>query len=215
MDQLKEIVCSLKDEEVKQVKKFIKRKSAKKDRKDLLLLNILREDTNYTTAEIIERLYHGGKIDAYHQLRRNLNIHLEDYICQQNLDEDEVMVILKYILIANYFFSTKLIKEAWKYLLMAENKAIEGGHFNLLNHIYYIQIANTYRENSPEILEVIKKREKNFDRANHDALSNIVFNLLRYDLIRDDKNLIKYDIEHHIKKYLKEYNLYADAKTNT
>lgn len=214
MDNLKEIIFSFKEDEAKQVRKFISRKSNKKDRKDLLLFDLILKNNEYSSKEIMTKIYNTGHIDAFHQLRRNLYKHIEDYICQQNLYLDIEMRILKYLLIANSFFNKKLFKQAWKYLFIAEKKAKENEQFNLLSHIYNVQLANTFRGYPFNVMKLIEKNDKNQENASEDNFSNTVFNLLRYDLKKDGKQLLKYDIDKHTKLYLKNYKLIKGSNPN-
>ncbi|MBL4654193.1 MAG: hypothetical protein JKY33_00035 [Bacteroidia bacterium] len=206
MDSLERIIKSLSKDDTQNLKKYIIRKSKTLERKDILLFNLIASEDTIPSKEIAEKIYGSYKKDAYHQLRKVLYTHIEDFVRQQNLENDETFLIMRYITLAKYMFSKNLSKIGWKYLLNAEEQAIKTEQFDLLNHIYYIQLEITYRQDAPEISEIIEKREDNLSLATGDSNLNIVLNRLRCD-IRTSRNKPLPDLDQLIEKYLKKYNI--------
>lgn len=215
MDSLQEIVKSFNEQEIKQLKKYIGRKREKENRKDIFLLNILRKYPEKDVDKHVTNLYN-EKInkDAYHQLRKTLFKRIEDFIRQQNLKNDKVFSIMQNVAIAKYYFSKKLSTQGWKYLLKAEQSSIQNKKFDLLNLIYHTQIQNTFRQDSPDIEVIIKKRNQNLQDARLEAGLNTIYSLMRYDLKVDKKTLAGYNINQMLDEYISKYKIDEELAVN-
>lgn len=212
MNSLQQVIKSFSESEIKQLKKYISRKSDIKHRKDIQLLMLLRTDKKIDSKEVAERIYSSYNKNAYHQLRKTLYNHIEDFICQLNVLHDETFDIISYLILARYLFSKKLSKQGWKYLIKAERVSIDSEQFDLLNHVYYLQLDNTYHKYSPEINNIIKKKEKNALLAEQDGTMNIVLNLLKWDLRKSETPSSNYNIDQKFNEYSKRFDLKFSIK---
>jgi len=134
MDNLQEIICLLNKDEEREIRQFINRQKAKKNRKDLELFDILLNNKPLKTSIIVQKLYKkdGTKEkQAYHALRKRLLDHLREFIVVKQMDQDTSIdsKLMGQISLVRYLFDKNNGRLAWKYLRKAEKLAAETDQF--------------------------------------------------------------------------------------
>lgn len=164
MDNLRDIVHSLEEEELREFRTFINRQKSKRNRKDLELFEVLCEDEEYKASTMLQRLYPKDKNkEAYHALRKRLFRHLSDFIVMKRMDDDTTAAskIMGTVSVAQYLFDKRMYRLAWNYLRKAEDLATKAEEHNLLHMIYNLQVRHANHENASALDEIIEKRENN------------------------------------------------------
>ena len=187
MDKIKIILSTLSPEEQKELTVFVQRQKKKKNRKDLELLSILKEDKDYSPAEIIRRLYPESKNKvAYHALRKRLMKHLTEFIVLKRIEMDPTTSssIMGMISMGSYLFGKREGRLGWEFLKKAEKLAIDHEQYDLLNTIYNLQIENASHEYAASLSEIIKKRNRNKRLADEDERARIANAVITQQLSR-------------------------------
>lgn len=162
MDNIQQIIHSFDEHDKEEFAYFIQRAKFKKDRKDLALFNLLKDNRKWEAEELVMKL--GTKNNnAYHTIRKRLFRHLSDYILlkSQSKDENETAHILAMYNTGRYLFDKQLYESGWKYLLQAEELAIQQDAFNLLNDIYLLQMDQAHMQKQVPLEVIIEKYEQN------------------------------------------------------
>ena len=187
MDKIKIILKTLSPEEQKELNAFVQRQKKKKGRKDIELLSILKESKDYSSAEIIEKLYPQSQNKvAYHALRKRLMRHLTEFIVLKRMEMDPTTSssIMGMISMGSYLFGKREDRLAWEFLKKAEKLAMDHEQYDLLNTIYNIQIEHTNTEFSCCLQELIGKRNRNKQMADEDERARIANAVITQQLSR-------------------------------
>ena len=207
MDKLQELVNTFSNEDKREFRIFINRQKSKKKRKDLDLFELI--DQQFSPKIIQEKLYSTPNKVAYHTLRKRLLKHLTDFIVLKQIDDDTTATssITGLISLATYLFTKQSYNLGWRFLLKAEQTAIDNEQYEILNNIYHLQLKRVDIEFAPDINDIYKKWNKNKILVNENEKANIAYNFIKKELneIRikgEDKNLEKI-----IGKLLKKYEL--------
>lgn len=101
--------------------------------------------------------------NAYNVLNKRLSDRILDFMATTTLESEatEEIGIIKQILIGRRLFVHKKYKIAYKVFAKAERKAIQIGHYTLLNEIYHTYIQYSYLELSPDQESLFKRFEEN------------------------------------------------------
>jgi hypothetical protein len=209
MDNLREIIHTLNDEEKKEFKVFINRQKQKRNRKDLDLFNVLQERHEYKPKVIIERLYDKPNKEAYHALRKRLIRHIMEFIVLKRMDDDTTTAssVMGMLSLSRYLFDHNSPRLGWLYSRKAEELATVNEQFDLLNTTYNLQIEYATSEHADELEEIIEKRNANKLLADEDERANIASMIIRRQLREFRLTSEAVDFDKHIKKVLNDYDL--------
>lgn len=217
MDILNELINSLSEQESKRFRKMVVQKSGSKDRKDLKLFELIRNNRKRDNEEIARTIYRVSAVPldyetlhAYHQLRQDLVTKLEDFIFQQNQKEDKSLAVMRLLSVSRFLFGKKKYQAGWKYLIKAEELAKETEQFELLNLVYYLQIEYSWTEYAPDIEVLIAKKTKNIELAKKDNDLNTALNTIRIKLIKAHASGERLHIEPIIHDILERFNVDKD-----
>jgi hypothetical protein len=207
MDKLQELINTFSEDDKREFRIFINRQKSKKQRKDLDLFELISEQIPAKTIQ--EKLYKTPNKVAYHTLRKRLLKHLTDFIVLKQIDDDTTATssITGLISLATYLFKKQSDDLGWRFLLKAEQTAIENEQYELLNNIYHIQLKKVDSEFAPNINDIYKKWRINKDLFIENEKANIGYNFIKKEL-----NDIKIkgedkDLEKVITTLLKKYEL--------
>ncbi len=208
MDKLQEIINTLSEDDKKEFRIFINRQKSKKERKDLDLFELICQQID--SKQIQTKLYKTPNKVAYHTLRKRLLKHLTDFIVLKQIDGDTTASssITGLITLSSYLLKNQSTELAWRFLLKAEQSAIDNEQYELLNNIYHLQIGSCDHEFAPDINEIYKKWKNNKELVDENERINIAYNFIKRELNEvilkgEDKNvnelveglLVKYGLD--------------------
>ena len=208
MDNLQEVICTLDQIQQKEFVFFIQRNKYRKGRKDLQLFNLLKSGTTYSSSQITQELK-TTNTNAYHTIRKRLFAHLADFIVLQSTTKDasansHVNALLSVVL---YLFDKSLNKQAWKYLLIAEEIASKHEFPDLLNSIYLLQIEKSYLNEQSNISNLIKKYDQNKVLLALSEKVQIASSLIQNKLLIERKKGVTMDFQNLVESSLKELSI--------
>ena len=210
MDNLKTIIDTFSKEDQREFTAFVKRQRKTKNRKDLELFRILKQNKSYKPKDIVNLLYpeSNNKV-AYHALRKRLMRHVTDFVVLKRMEEDSSTTssIMGLISLARYLFDKGRERLAWMFLNKAEKSALEAEMFDLLNTIYNLQIERSQGEFADDLDEVIAKYELNKQKADIDERANIANSVIKQRLERIRLGGQEIDFDQNIQDVLNKYNL--------
>ncbi len=182
MDKLQEIINTLSEDDKREFRIFINRQKSKKERKDLDLFEYIGDQLN--PKEIQKKLYKTPNKVAYHTLRKRLLKHLTDFIVLKQIDADTTAAssISGLLTLASYLLNNQSNELAWRFLIKAEQTAIENEQYELLNNIYQLQIDSCANEFAPDINDIYSKWKKNKAFVNENERVNIAYNFIKIEL---------------------------------
>jgi hypothetical protein len=205
MDSLQEVIHSLDSEQQKEFVSFIHRNKYRKGRKDLQLFNLLKQEKEWSAQEIVQQLK-TTNTNAYHTIRKRLFSHLADFVVLQSTSSDASTTSHTNAIIGvvNYLFDKSLVKQAWKYLLLAENIAHENELRDLLNTIYLLQISKCHLQSKIDIGSLVQKYEANQIELHLNERLQIASSLIRNRLLQDKQDGINANFDKLVQLALKE-----------
>ncbi len=209
IDNIRDIVRSLTEDEKKEFRAFINRQRVRKNRKDLDLFEIMCEDEVYKARDIVERLYGKINMNAYHSIRKRLLKHLMDFVVIKRMDMDTTASssVMGLLSISQFLFDNSNNRTAWHYLVKAEELAINNELYDLLDNIYNVQIANASDANAPELNRIIERWKENKRLADEDERANVAATIMKMELSKAKLNADTLDLEKEVAAVMKEYNL--------
>ncbi|GAA4440009.1 hypothetical protein GCM10023188_36790 [Pontibacter saemangeumensis] len=185
MDDLKMTLETLSEDDRRELAVFIQREKKKKHRKDLALFQLLQQQKNYSSEQLIQRLYPGEPNPvAYYALRKRLMRHITNYILLKRTEQDITAAspIMGMLSLAHYLFDVRAEKLAWDYLRKAAKLAQANEQFDLLNMVYNLQIEKADSEFADSLDQIISKRNQNKLAADEEERANIASSLIRHRL---------------------------------
>jgi hypothetical protein len=183
MDSLQEVVHSLDKTHQGEFISFIQRNKYRKGRKDLQLFNLLKQDKIWGAKELVQQLK-TSNLNAYHTLRKRLFSHLADFIILKSTSDDASALshINGMMGVVDYLFNKNLDKHGWKYLLIAENLAIQHEYHDNLNSIYLVQIEKSHLNAEMELNIIIEKYKDNHKVLQQNETLQIASSIIRAQL---------------------------------
>lgn len=194
MDLLSEIIECLNFSEEKKFRKFLEQKRFGKNCKRLQLLQLMQQSEKASSDKIMKEMYETKNTAAFFQLRRSLTSEAELFICQHTEDGENELYTMRLITAAKFLFAKSREKAGWKYLLKAEEIAIESEQYELLNLIYRLQLERSASEFAPSIESILQKRKQNLEVIHE--MDELIIADSRLQANQDDKSISKVDISH-------------------
>jgi len=213
VDNVKDIIHLLNNDDKKEFRSFINRQRNRKNRKDLELFEILCETESYPAKEIVKRLYDDLNMNAYHSIRKRLLKHLTDFIVVKRIDEDTTSSssIMGLLTLSRFLFENDNDRLGWIYLIKSEQLAINNEQFDLLDNILNVQIENANSDYAPKIDQIIEKWKTNKSLADEDERANIANAILQIKLDEYRIHGKPIEIQKEVTKVMYEYDLYNAA----
>jgi hypothetical protein len=207
MDKLQELVNTLSEDDRKEFRIFINRQKSKKQRKDLDLFELISIQT--PPKEIQHKLYNTPNKVAYHTLRKRLLRHLTDFIVLKQIDDDPTAnsSISGLISLSSYLFKHQSHELGWRFLIKAEQTAIENEQHELLNVIYHVQIEQSGSEFAIDINDIYKKWQENKVIVDENERTNIAYNFIKKEITEVILQGKDKDLNQIIDKLLKKYKI--------
>jgi len=161
MDILNQIVLNLTKEDLRFYKLFSSRYAMDGERKDLVLLDAIRDsEEQYKEEEVLKKLY--GKTDknALYSLKNRLTHDISRSLTVQYCFKDELLYIHHLLFLVRLFFMRSQFTIAKHFLKKAEAGARQIENYELLDIIYgeYVKLSHELLDINPE--EYIRKREE-------------------------------------------------------
>lgn len=210
MDKLKVILHTLSPEDHKELIGFVQRQKPKKQRKDLDLLAILKENKEYSPQEMVGKLYpESHNQTAYHALRKRLIQQLTDFIVLKRRQEDPSTAssVMGMISLAQHLFAKRADKLAWEITRKAEKMARTHEQYDLLNAVYNLQIEHADLEEADNLDQILEKRNINKLLADEDERARIANSVINQKLAEVRLRGKDLNFDQTIKEVLEAYHL--------
>ena len=161
MNILQKIIATLNKEESRFYKLFAGRTNSKKERKDILLFDYIKQHKeDYNESFISKKLYKDNK-NAFYQLKNRLFKDLNKSMLLQYLPKEKDIYTLQSVLLSRVYKRKGDVDLAFYYLKKAEAKALEIEGFELLAIIYAEIIKLSYDMVSIDVEAYISKQKEN------------------------------------------------------
>ncbi|GAA4013962.1 hypothetical protein GCM10022408_28880 [Hymenobacter fastidiosus] len=183
MDDLRTTLLSFPAEDRKDLGRFIQRQGkAQKGRLDVRLFDLLLQQREYTTDELVLRLYPDEPNPvAYYALRKRLLSHITDFLLlrQRHQDPTAASSVRGQLTLAEYLFEAGVPRLAWGALRKSEKLALTHEQYELLNTVYNLQIAQADSEHAEDLTDIIRRRNLNKKAAEEEERAGIAHSLIR------------------------------------
>lgn len=161
MDILNQIVLNLNKEDLRFYKLFSSRYNKGEDRKDLVLLDYIREaKENYEDDVIFGKLYGKRDRNALYSLKNRLTHDVSRALTVQYCYKDDLLYIHHLLFLVRLFFMRNQFEVARHFLKKAEGEAKKIENYELLDIIFgeYIKLSHEMLDINPE--KYIREREE-------------------------------------------------------
>jgi hypothetical protein len=186
MDDLRTTLSTFSPDDRKDFRQFIQRQRRKqKGRMDVRLCDLLLHPKEYSTEELLSRLYpEQPNAVAYYALRKRLMRHLTDFLLlrQRQQDPTAASSVRGLLTLAQYLFEVGVGRLAWNTLRKAEKLALQNEQYELLNTVYNLQIAQAASKYADELSDIIRRRNLNKKAAEEEERAGIADSLIRQRL---------------------------------
>jgi len=186
MDDLRLTLQTLLPDDRRDLAQFIQWQRRKATgRQDLRLLALLLQAREYSSAELIAKLYpNEPNPAAYYALRKRLLHHLTDFLLlrQRQLDATATTSVRGQLSLARYLLEAGVPRLAWNLLRKAEKLAQDNEQYEPLNSVYNLQIQYAHLPHAEPLEEIIARRNRNKKAADDEERAGIADSLLRQRL---------------------------------
>ena len=197
MDDIKEIIQTLDEENRKEFKHFLNRFRQKGSRKDVALFELLRKDEDFKSGHIMNKLYGKVNKEAYYALRKRLNKQLIDFVILKSRDNDTTAVskVMEFINLSQYLYDRKKNALSYRYLTRALELATEIEHYELLNAIYNLLIDQNQWQSEEELSDILARHKANKKKQDLEERVNFANSIIKQKLLECQKNMNPIDFE--------------------
>jgi hypothetical protein len=184
MDDLRTTLATFSPDDRKEFLRFLQRQRRKeKGRKDAQLCELLWHKEDYSTADLLARLYppDDPNATAYYALRKRLLRQVTDFLLLKQRDRDltAASTVRGQLSLAQYLFDADIPRLAWATLRKAEKLARQNEQYELLNTVYNLQIEHAHGEHAEPLDEIIRRRNRNKPDAEEEERAAIAYSLMR------------------------------------
>ncbi len=161
MDVLNQIILNLNKEDLRFYKLFSTRHDMGDGRKDLLLLDYIRDSAEqYNDETIFKKLYSGKDKNALYSLKNRLIHDVARSLTVQYCYKDEILYIHHLLFLVRLYFMRSQFNIAKHFLSKAEKEARRIENYELLDITYgeFIKLSHEILDINPE--EYIRKRDE-------------------------------------------------------
>ena len=203
MNSVSGIINILSSTEKEEFVLFLKKQNKRHDTHNIQLFTLLKTD------DIIEKNIDYKNKPALYALRKRLYDNLIAFIANKRFENDtsEEKMILKLLIASKAFFEHKQYKPAFKTLRKAEEKAVKGEYFNLLNEIYHIGIEYAHLDNKIVFSELVEKYQRNQKKFLQEEQLNLGYALLRQELSKIKRGTVAFDFQKTIQSTIEQFNI--------
>ncbi|MEO4003990.1 hypothetical protein [Flavobacterium sp. CAU 1735] len=203
MNSVSGIINILSSTEKEEFILFLKKQNKRHDTHNIQLFTLLKTD------DIIEKNIDYKNKPALYALRKRLYDNLIAFIANKRFENDtsDEKMILKLLIASKAFFEHKQYKPAFKTLRKAEEKAVKGEHFNLLNEIYHIGIEYAHLDNKIVFSELVEKYQRNQKKFLQEEQLNLGYALLRQELSKIKRGTVAFDFQKTIQSTIEQFNI--------
>ena len=211
MDDLRLTLQTLAPDDRRDLTQFIqwqRRKVA--GRQDLRLLDLLLRPREYSSEELIGKLYPDEpNPTAYYALRKRLLRHLTDFLLlrQRQSDATAATSVRGQLSLARYLFEAGVPRLAWSLLRKAEKLGIDNEQVESLNMVYNLQIQYAHLPHAEPLEGIIERRNRNKKAADEEERAAIADSLLRQRLRLARVHGRAVPVDEILQNILKEYDL--------
>jgi hypothetical protein len=216
MNILQSIIHTLNKEEQRYFKIYISRMNYGKDRKDISLFDMLRENNEEFDENIAVATLYGTKDkNSYYRLKNRLLTEVNKSLILQHIEDDEYKIQYYYSLFK--LFDAKKNKEVAAYFLkQMEKTASASENYQWLDILYSEVINFSLKDTEINPIEYINKRAENYEKLNRLREMDQVLAAISYQLkisqnYSQKKNDIFILLEKIIEKYSEDTSLKKDA----
>lgn len=203
MNTVSGIINILSDTEKKEFVLFLKKQNKRQDTYNIQLFELLK------TNDIKEKNIDYKNKPALYALRKRLHTSLVTFIANKRFENDtsEERTILKLLIAGKTFFEHQQYKTAFKTLQKAEEKAIKGEHFNLLNEIYHLQIEYAHLDKKLIFSELTAKYRHNQKKFLQEEQLNLGYAILRSELSKIKGSVAVVDFQKMIVQTIEQFQI--------
>lgn len=184
MDDLRTTLITFSPDDRKEFLRFLQRQRRKeKGRKDAQLCELLWHKQEYSTPELLAKLYppDDPNATAYYALRKRLLRQVTDFLLLKQRDQDltAASTVRGQLSLAQYLFDAGIPRLAWATLRKAEKLAAQNEQYELLNTVYNLQIEHAHGEHAEPLDDIIRRRNRNKPHAEEEERAAIAYSLMR------------------------------------
>ena len=161
MDILNQIILNLNKEDLRFYKLFSARHDMGDGRKDLVLLDYIRDsEEQYSDETVFRKLYGGKDKNALYSLKNRLIHDVARSLTVQYCYKDEILYAHHLLFLVRLYFMRSQFDIAQHFLKKAEKEAMQIENYELLDIIYgeYVKLSHELLDINPE--EYIRKRDE-------------------------------------------------------
>jgi hypothetical protein len=213
MDFLEQTIHHLNEEERADFRYYLQRQ--KSGRKDLQLFELLCKTTDWKPRDLVAKLYSPINMNAYHSLRKRLMHQLLGHIVHRRLRDDvtEQSNVLGMISMSQFMLEKNANEAAQYFIQRAEQLAEKNARYDLLDHIYNVQIAHADKWDFT-LDEVVEKWQANTDKYKAHQKLNIAYALIRNQLAEARKAGTTLDPEEIIQSVFHDFDISVNEANN-
>jgi hypothetical protein len=183
MDDLRLTLQTLPPDDRRDLAQFIQwQRRRTTGRQDLRLLALLLRPKEYSSEELIAKLYPDEPNPvAYYALRKRLLRQLTDFLLlrQRQHDATAATSVRGQLSLAQYLFDAGVPRLAWALLRKAEKLAFDNEQYEPLNAVYNVQIQYADSPYAEPLAAIIERRHRNKKAADEEERAGIADALLR------------------------------------
>ena len=179
-------------------------------RQDVRLLALLLQGREYSSEELIGKLYPDEpNATAYYALRKRLLRQLTDFLLlrQRQADATAATPVRGQLSLAQYLVEAGVPRLAWNLLRKAEKLALDNEQYEPLNAVYNLQIQYAHLPYAEPLEAIIERRNRNKKAADEDERAAIADSLLRLRLRQARVHGRAVPADEILQNILKEYDL--------
>lgn len=210
MGKLKELLLTFSNDEITDLKAFINRYGIKENRLDFTLIDLLRDNNDYSGETLVEKLYGDQKKKAaYHTLRKRLFRNISDFVTIRTVEQDHTASgpLMSMILLVKYLVENDCYDLAWKHLKKAQEIAESSDQFSLLHDIYLMQLEYAQLNAKFNIEEIFEKIETNKKLRDEEERFQMAFSAVQTSL-REHKKKMHFKLEEIMEKNFDRFQLH-------
>ncbi len=203
MKQLNNIIHSLTKDEIRFYKLFVGRTKQTKERKDLILFDLIKKSSDEKLhKKISDKL--NITPNNFYQLKHRIYNDLNNSMVWQHISKDQQSKSFRFVLLARVFKNKGELDLAYHFLQIAEKEAINLELFEILSIVYSELIELSHEQISIDIKKYIELKIQNTKILNEIEKTDLLLAQLMFD-IKTKQNFSNSDsdlIEKLTKNYL-------------